>query len=557
MTDDVSADADTAVSSFDLVNEPWIRVLTVAGRPEDMSLEQVLLDAHEVRELAGDVPTQDPALLRLLLAVLHRALDGPPDRDAWGELWAAGRLPAKPIQEYLARWRHRFDLFDADAPFLQVAGLATPKGETRTANLLVAAAASGNNVPLFQPTLDDRPPSLSPGEAARWLVHAHAYDTGSAKSGAVGDPAAKAGKSYAAEPALGRSGAVMPVGRNLRETLLLNLIAASEDDLVRRTPDDLPTWERKPLTPTYAERRLAGVADLYTFPARRIRLLPERPDVVGDVVVRRVVLTAGDRIDPVDLALVDPHTGVVRSPTLEKVQPPPVYVPDRHRVGRALWRGMAGLLSRTPIVAAEAPRRRGPAVLAWLDRLREDGYLDESYPLGVLAYGVEYGDQSASVREVVLDRLPFPVRMLEPGSAAEAAALDAVAKAEEVAAALRRLAAQVLRARGGEESSAAPERETELFYAVLDAPYRRFLVHLAAGRSPVALGAAWRQVLADCALGHADQLLKVPPAALFVPRTYQKRDTTAGSAERWFRIQLAELLPDSSASSCSTSKESA
>lgn len=557
-------DPSSARFSFDLTSEPWIPVLTVAGRSEQMSLRQVLLDAHKVRELAGDVPTQDPALLRILLAILHRALDGPPDREAWAQLWAAERLPAEPIEDYLTRWRRRFELFDGEAPFLQVAGLATAKGETRTANLLIPAAASGNNVPLFRASLDDRPPSLTPAEAARWLVHAHAYDTGSAKSGAVGDPAVKGGKSYAAEPALGRVGAVVPVGRDLRETLLLNLVALSEDNLVRRTRDDLPTWERPPLDPSYAERRLAGPVDLYTFPARRIRLVPDRvpgaddPDDVGEIVVRRIVLTAGDRLDPVDLAMVDPHTGLVRSPTLEKKQPPPVYVPARHRVGRALWRGMAGLLSRArTTTAADAPRYRGPAVLAWLDRLREDGSLAEDYPLGVLAYGVEYGDQSAFVREVFVDRLPFPVRMLAPGSPAETAALDAVAKAEAVADALRRLVGQVRRACGDDESSRAPDRETELFYARLDAPYRRFLVHLAEGAELGDLGRAWRQVLADCALEQADDILVVPARALFVARSYHKRDVTAGSAERWFRIQLAELLPDTTAGPRRPGKESA
>lgn len=566
MPDDTSTDVSSAPFCFDLTSEPWIPVLTVAGHLEEMSLRRVLLDAHAVRELAGDVPTQDPALLRLLLAILHRALDGPPDRDAWGDLWAAERLPAEPIEEYLTRWRHRFDLFDAEAPFMQVAGLATARGESKTANLLIPAAASGNNVPLFRASLDDRPPDLTPAEAARWLLHVHAYDTGSAKSGAVGDPAVKGGKSYAAKPTLGRIGAVVPVGRDLRETLLLSLVAAAEGDLIRRADDDLPTWERAPLDPTYGERRLAGPVDLYTFPARRIRLVPERARALddrqgaGEVVVRRVVLTAGDRLDPIDLALVDPHTGLVRDQTLEKNHPPPVYVPDRHRVGRALWRGMAGLLSRSrTTTAADAPRRRGPAVLAWLNRLREDEYLAEDYPLGILAYGVEYGAKSAVVAEVILDRLPFPVRMLAPGSAAETAALDAVAKAEHVANALRRLAARVLRARGRSENEAseASARETELFYARLDGPYRRFLVHLAAGADLENLGRAWRQVLSDSALEQAHDLLAVPASALFTTRTYRKRDISAGSAERWFRIELAGLLPDTTAGSRRIGKESA
>ena len=521
-------------------------VLRVDGSPDLLSLANVLRDAHQLTGLAGDVPTQDPPLLRLLLAVLHRALDGPGSRADWAALWEADRLPDRPVTAYLDRWRHRFDLFSPTEPFFQVAGLHTAKGEFRTAALLVPMAASGNNVPLFDTSLDDGPPVFTPAQAARWLVHAHAFDTGSAKSAAVGDRQAKNGKSYAAEPALGRVGVVIPVGPTLRETLLLNLIATGEEGLIRRSPADLPVWERRPLTPDYVERRLTGPLDLYTFPARRIRLIPEQ--VAGQLAVRQVVLCAGDRVSPRDLATVEPHAGRVRSPTEEKTQPPPVYVPDRHRVGRQLWRGMAALLARAGAsAAADAPRHRGPAVLAWLDRLRADDWLATDYPLGVLAYGVEYGDQSASVREVILDRLPFPVALLKPGSPAERAALDAVELADQVAAALRRLAGQVLRARGGDEASPTPAAAGERFYASLDAPYRRFLIVLADAPAQQLLAAAWRQALATTALELADELLDVPAPALFTSRSYQRQPMTAGVAERVFRARLADLLPDTSA----------
>lgn len=56
---------------FNLLREPWIRVMTDDCGIEEISLIEALTRAHEFRALAGELPTQDYAILRLLLAVLH------------------------------------------------------------------------------------------------------------------------------------------------------------------------------------------------------------------------------------------------------------------------------------------------------------------------------------------------------------------------------------------------------------------------------------------------------------------------------------------------------
>src|SRR5699024_5949363 len=82
---------------------------------------------------------------------------------------------------------------------------------------------------------------LSPAEAARWLIHLLAWDTAGIKTPAVDDPEAKAGKLYG-NPAgpLGGLGLIIPKGRNLFETLMLNTpVREAGDD-----PRDLPHWRR-------------------------------------------------------------------------------------------------------------------------------------------------------------------------------------------------------------------------------------------------------------------------------------------------------------------------
>ena len=56
---------------FNLLDEPWICVMKENGEVKELSLMDVLLHAHQYRRLAGELPTQDVAVLRLLLAVLQ------------------------------------------------------------------------------------------------------------------------------------------------------------------------------------------------------------------------------------------------------------------------------------------------------------------------------------------------------------------------------------------------------------------------------------------------------------------------------------------------------
>ena len=56
---------------FNLLDEPWIKVMTEDCTAQEISLTQALWEGHHYRRLAGELPTQDVAILRLLLAVLH------------------------------------------------------------------------------------------------------------------------------------------------------------------------------------------------------------------------------------------------------------------------------------------------------------------------------------------------------------------------------------------------------------------------------------------------------------------------------------------------------
>ena len=106
-------------SPFNLITEPWIRVRDGEG-VRDVSLRECFAEAHVIRALAGEVATQDAAILRLLLAILHRSVADLPEYavEVWRGLWAAPTLPLVAIDQYLDRVEGRFNLFDDVAPFL-------------------------------------------------------------------------------------------------------------------------------------------------------------------------------------------------------------------------------------------------------------------------------------------------------------------------------------------------------------------------------------------------------------------------------------------------------
>ncbi len=50
---------------YNLLEERWVRVRGQDYTVQEVSLPDALLHAHEYRDLAGELPTQDAAMLRL------------------------------------------------------------------------------------------------------------------------------------------------------------------------------------------------------------------------------------------------------------------------------------------------------------------------------------------------------------------------------------------------------------------------------------------------------------------------------------------------------------
>lgn len=524
--------------SFNLVDSPWLRAHDLDGRLVELSTAEVLQRAHELSGLVGDVPTQVFALTRLLLAVLHGALRGPRTVEDWESVWHADQLPYDAIDTYLATHRDRFDLVHPDTPFMQVADLHTAKGEVLDLSKLIADVPNGHR---FFTTRSGTDLSLSLPEAARWLVHCHAFDPSGIKSGAVGDPRVKGGKGYPIGVGwCGLLGGLLPEGHTLRETLLLNLIPAQ---LTGRNPDsDVPVWEREPVTAAeQPPERLtpAGPVTLFTWQARRIRLHTHDGRVTG------VLICNGDRLTPQNMHVAETHTAWRRSqPQEKKLKLATVYMPLEHRVDRVVWRGLQSMLPDTARPqGAQAADRLTATITEWLGHLVTDGLLDRSYPLQIRTVGMTYGSQSSTTEDIIDDALSIQaVLAARDADTLKSAAVRCVEASELAAQAVGNLAGNLARAAGGSPDGPR-SRAREAGYGALDPLFRAWLASLAPDTDSTECQTRWHHTAATTIRALGQELVAAASPASWVGRRHGGQFVSTAHASRWFHTQLRDALP--------------
>ena len=521
------------MTDFNLIRDPWVPLIS-GGHRVEVSLLEALTNAHEFNGLALDEPLQSVAVLRqVLLPVVWDALGLPRDKEEWAARWATGCLDTDRLRVYLTEHTDRFDLFHARQPFGQVAGLHTDKDETRPVSLMLAAVATGNNVPIFSARTEAEPPALSPAQAARALLAVHCWDTAAIKSGAAGDPQVRLGKTTGNPTGpVGQLGTVIPMGRTLAETLLLNT------PIVRQglRPGDRPQWRAEPAGPTWESRPARGLLDLLTWQSRRVRLVPSVVD--GVTVVRRVVLAAGDRLD--QTPLFEPHTAWRQVDKPKAGQPP--RRPVRHQPGRSAWRGMSGLLATR---AQTGDRISSSLLLAQTAVLRDEDIIPPDLGLQVLTVGVVYGNQSAIIEDVMVDVIPLPVAALTDGGPVRELLLDVVAQADELRETANHLGDDLRRAAGGEK---VPWDKGQRLGDALVHEFTPVIRRLLAGlqRRPDLVNQAemaWRQTARQLALVAAEPALAaVPPEAFLGRQESEKVVFRSSVAETRFRSSVNRIL---------------
>jgi len=287
---------------FNLLDEPWIHCIDTEGRQVTIGIKALFERADSLLAITDQNPLVELSITRILLAVIHSAVSGPKDVPEWMGIYTPGRFDNR-ITDYLERSHHRFDLFSPDYPFYQTPGLffcekndPSKPAPGMPVSGIILGRASGNNLTLFDHTTDDMELAVSPAEAARALVTAQMFSFGglcrktTSHFGYLG--------SYK-QAALTKGIHITLSGRNLFETLMLNLLVYDRDDPIPCECDaitherlDRPVWEESdPTLETGVERPPKGYLEYLTCKCRHVLLVPERER--DTVVVKRLYMAQG------------------------------------------------------------------------------------------------------------------------------------------------------------------------------------------------------------------------------------------------------------------------
>jgi CRISPR system Cascade subunit CasA len=404
--------------AFNLLDEPWIPIRSLAGEVREVSLSDALLRAGEYAALAETAPPNLIALYRLLLAALHRALVTHHGqwKDSDRARWFREGLPEAPIRAYLEQWRDRFWLFHPEHPFMQVAALAEAK-ETRDKlkswTQISLEGANGNTPVMFDHALDDAPVAITAAAACRNLLGFLQFTPGGLVK--TFRDADKAGP-------LANTAAVVPTGGNLGQTLVLGL-----HPFEKRT-DDLPAWEHPApgVDDLRADPILAtGPNDRYSRLSRAVLLLPDSDSNS----IRYIRFGAGLALEE-DVNAPDPMA-------CYRISKEGKAIRISFTEGRSIWRDLPSLVPDAA-KASDLPA----AVLSWAANLYAAlGQWDT--PVQVLVAGLA-SDQAKLLRWRA-DRLELPRALLtDPSAAAELR--EQVRFAEEVYFKLRRCCSDMVAA---------------------------------------------------------------------------------------------------------------
>ena len=263
--------------SFNLTTDPWIKVIqTDTGQEKCVSLIEFFSHAQDYRQFAGEMRSQDLAIMRFLLAILttiysrYNAEDEPylwaeidsdtmqatsieDDEeieddllDTWNQLYQAGKF-SKIVIEYLKRYSNRFDMF-GNHPFYQVTTadydalvpsnkrIEKGKGQVLVKQLNRRISESGNTPSIFAPKTGEWKNSIDIDELVRWLITYQNFTgvTDKTKIEVKDKFSNSAGWLYRLNP-------VYVQGQTIFETLMLNLKLGGKDvDLLALQK---PVWE--------------------------------------------------------------------------------------------------------------------------------------------------------------------------------------------------------------------------------------------------------------------------------------------------------------------------
>lgn len=461
---------------FNLLDEPWVRVMDNDCNVKEISLKDAILSAHKYKELAGETRSQDVAILRLILAVMHtvfsryntdgESIDISEDIDLpieiWKEIWNKGYIPDKAINKYFDLWHDRFWLFDEKYPFYQSVAVKGKGKPYNTAKMIGSLFESGNKPRLFAERKDDGRVLTYP-EAARWLVHIINFDDIAAKA-----PTPK--KTWT-----GKLGIICFEGNNLFETIMLNYVANAgvNTDVYKNNP----SWETE--IPHTEFNQIVSVptnqAALLTLQSRRLYLNRENDKITG------YYISGGDCFDEEEV-FAEQMTLWRYVKGTKGTQDG--FKPMRHDPSKKTWQefGSIAAFPETKMKEGDSENRHTPGIVKWLEFLRGENILNKEYMVKVSTISVvyDYGQAtSLPVIDSINDTLTFHSQLfLEAGRVWRHRINSEIDKCEKTARAVAYLSIDIQKAAGASGDKLSGNDAKIQFYDLIDRPFRLWLAKL-------------------------------------------------------------------------------
>ena len=388
---------------YNLLDEAWIPVLRKdTGAVEQVSLLTLFTKAHNYSALAGEMATQNFAMLRVLLAVLvtvftrvdqngesyewleldeaegdKLVIDEPVDKEdaddyldaldeTWQAIWRVHQIPVVVIK-YLQAWHDRFYLLDDKYPFFQVtkadlaARLPAAKGAAKKAlnaesfagkqlNRLISE--SDHKEALFSPVAGKRKNIMTEAELARWLITLQGY-VGTADKGKfpVKDKVTNS-KGW-----LYDIGGIYLAGDDLFETLWLNTILHHpEDNEQYSLAKQAPCWEEKPaerLEAIIDGKPLNNLAALYTAWSRAVYIPTD--------------WTAAEKVSlgAIKLTEIDHKNAFLEPMTLWRFNKAGDRTPCTHQPAQSLWHSFGLLIP----AKQDGDKAKQPGILTYYQQI--------------------------------------------------------------------------------------------------------------------------------------------------------------------------------------------
>ncbi|QUW04042.1 type I-E CRISPR-associated protein Cse1/CasA [Chloracidobacterium validum] len=454
--------------SFNLVIQPWIPCSLLNGTQVELSLREVFQRAHELRAIEDESPLVNAALYRLLLAIVHRAIDGPQSERDWHTGWQHRNFHQTPMDNYLTTWQDRFDLFSETEPFFQTAGFEV-KEPTPLSRLFIQHLRMFFNHPA-----EDGERWFTPAEAARGLLAAQAF----ALAGGKGVTSNLFGEHpYLSGAPLAPGVVTLLRGDTVFETLLLNLLIYRDNHPIPRLGDDLPIWERgsannrKKFWPHKESLVPDGYLDYLTWMSRHIRLIPVEQG--NRVFVRDMYF--GQACTVADI-VTEPMFAYVRRKEKDGMR----FVPVQLSPDRALWRDSAALFGF--VEGGQETSSKRPQAFDFAANLARKAFIPTEKKFECMLFGLAYDQGNPLVWRQ--ETMPVPRSLLTKIEAVRELR-DAVELTESVEQNLIRASrkvAEVCLTDGTRKADGKAVTQfvtalgvAPLYWSRLDIPFRRFL----------------------------------------------------------------------------------